>query len=145
MSRNAGSVSERSRSAIASLAASIPRWIQRASVDPAGPNASAGGGSNVSSTLSSSRATIPDEFGGWVVTRTPRYSVAIGSVQVEVWSARSSVVIADPAAAEPARLPLAEVAVVEVVEADLDQPLEGRREGRQPDPLAGRHGRPCGR
>ena len=32
---------------------------------------------------------MPDEFGGWVVTRTPRYVVAIGSVQVEACSSKS--------------------------------------------------------
>ena len=42
------------------------------SVTPSGPNADAGGGSNRDRIESSSRATIPELFGGWVVTRTPR-------------------------------------------------------------------------
>ena len=72
MSRNAGSVRYRSRSAMASLAASIPAWIQPGSVTPSGPNAAGGGGSSLARIASSSSATMPELFGGWVVTRTPR-------------------------------------------------------------------------
>ncbi len=45
---NAGSVRWASRSAIASFAASMPRWIQPGSVTPSGPNARGAGGSNCS-------------------------------------------------------------------------------------------------
>ena len=73
MSRNSGRSAAASRSAIASFDASIPRWIQRASVDAVRPERRRPAAARtVSRTLRSSRATIPEQFGGWVVTRTPR-------------------------------------------------------------------------
>ena len=71
-SRNVGSVRNASRSAIASLEASIPRWIQAGSVTPVGPNADAAGASNRARIARISSATRPELLGGWVVTRTPR-------------------------------------------------------------------------
>src|SRR3989304_5172579 len=96
--RARGSVSVASRSAIASLVASMPRWTQRASRTPAGPNAERPGGSNRSRTLSSCRATTPDELGGWLVTVMPRYVVVIGSPQVEAWGAESAAAVGGPVA-----------------------------------------------
>jgi len=112
---------------MASFAASIARWIQPASRTPSVPNADAGGASKISRMLSSSRATMPDEFGGWVVTRTPRYVVALGprrGVDLEVGrQARQA------EGRQGGGLPDTELAFVERVEAADCKLLERGGEG----------------
>ena len=125
-----------SRSAIASFAASMPRWIQAGSVTPSGPNAAGGGGSNrarIDEQLErhdarscSAGGSSPGRRGSRSRSARPRSRCA---------RARSAAVIGEPAAAaSAARLALAEVALVERIEAVVGEASRASPRG----PAAGR-------
>ena len=109
-----------------------------ASVTPSGPNAAGGGGSNG---LEDVEQLEGDDAGAVRrMGRDPDAAIVDRdrlASRSSVWAARSSAVIAEPAAARPRACRSRELAVVEVVEAVVGEALERRGQRRQADALAG--------
>ena len=136
-SRNAGSVRNASRSAIASLDASMPRWIQAGSVTPVGPKAL---GVRRLEPVEDRQDLEGDEPGAVGRVGGDADAAVVGRDRVAPGARVRPQVGRDDRAAgrrQAASLPLPEVAVVERVGAVRGQGLERRRERRQPDPLTG--------
>ena len=94
------------------------------------------GGSSARRMLRTSRATRPELFGGWVVA--DRAAVLERERRLPGGGVGGQVRGRDPAAGrrKPRRLAGGELARVEVVGTGRRQPLQRRREGREPDALA---------
>ena len=121
----------------------MPRSIQAASVTPAGPRRWAAG-FELGEHRQQLSATTPSVRGR--LRRDEHAAVVEGQRLTPVDGVRGQVGGPDRRAerGQRARLALAEIALVERVEAIPGEPLERRRQGGQADPLAGAPG-PAGR